>query len=99
MAVTLGADGRDNIEQIINGDCTLISSAVDCRDQLLVRLESINDAKSVTNTEEKFRRLEQQLNVWMHQQMIANQGNVIQTTKISEPKHNTESSKVLNTHF
>ena len=70
MAVTLGADETDNIEQLINGDCTFMSSAVDCRDQLLVRQESIQDAKSVTNTEERVSRLEQQLNVQMQQLMI-----------------------------
>lgn len=85
MTVTLGADETDNIEQLINGDCTLMSSAVDCRDQLHVRQESIQDAKSVTSTEERVSRLEQQLNVQMQQLMIGNQGNVIQQPRQQGP--------------
>ena len=85
MAVTLGANETDNIEQLINGDCTLMSSAVDFRDQLLVRQESIQDAKSVTNTEERVSRLEQQLNVQMQQLMIGNQGDVIQQPRQQSP--------------
>lgn len=85
MTVTLGADETDNIEQLINGDCTLMSSAVDCRDQLHVQQESIQDAKSVTSTEERVSRLEQQLNVQMQQLMIGNQGNVIQQPRQQGP--------------
>ena len=62
-----------------------MSSAVDYRDQLLVRQESIQDAKSVTNTEERVSRLEQQLNVQMQQLMIGNQGNVIQQPRQQSP--------------
>ena len=45
LAVTLGTEETDNIEELINGDCTLMSSAVDCRDQLLARQDSIQDEK------------------------------------------------------
>ena len=34
LAVTLETDETNITEELINGDCTLMSSAVDCRDQL-----------------------------------------------------------------
>ena len=91
LVVTLGTEETDNIEELINGDCTLMSSAVDCRDQLLARQDSIQDEKkvseissAVTVTEERVSRLEQ-LQVQMQQLTIGNQGNVIQQQRQQSP--------------
>ena len=70
-----------------------MSSAVDCRDQLFARQDSIQDEKivseiisAVTVTEERVSRQEQQLQVQMQQLTIGNKGNVIQQQRQQSPK-------------